>query len=364
VNEPSATHVPGNKPPGFFRKNGLKLLADVSLIPKAEAFEHMKWAGVPAFLALHISVHYFRAIRWRFLLRSFTDLGHRRILAVSWIGFAAILLLPFRLGEFVRPYMIREKGKISMSSATGTIVAERVVDGLVVSAILAAALLWVPTLDPLPASVVGFPSLSLAGARATGFVVLYIFIAAFITIAVFYFARAWARKFTFMVVAWASPKLAEAIASTAEKLASGLGFLERKKDAIPFLLETLLYWTLNAVSMWVLAYSCGVVHADGSAIHFSETLGIMGMLGATILIPGPPGLLGVFQVGIFCGMSFYFPKEVIQNQGSAYVFLIYVIQLLWHVVAAAIFLIDPRARKDLKDAQDDAQEALPASVQS
>ena len=59
--------------------------------------------------------------------------------------------------------------------------------------------------------------------------------------------------------------------------------------------------------MWLLAWGCGVVHADGSAITFGEACALMGMLGCTILIPGPPGLLGVFQAGIYAGMTMYFP---------------------------------------------------------
>jgi glycosyltransferase 2 family protein len=376
--------MPPNTKAGFLRRNRIKLILSLvatvwmiyglrktnMLIPKASAFAHVQWWGVPAYLGVQLLVHYFRATRWRFLLRSFTELPLRRLLAVSWIGFAAILVLPFRLGEFVRPYMIREKGKISMSASTGTILAERVLDGLVVSAILAASLLWVPTMKDLPAVVVGLPapSLSLTAVRATGFVVLYVFIAAFTTIAVLYFARSWARKFTFFVLAWVSPSLAEKIASTAEKLASGLGFLERPKDGIPFILETLLYWGLNACGMWLLAYTCGIVHADGTAITFGETLGIMGMLGATILIPSPlPGLFGVFQAGIFCGMSFYFPADVIQNQGSAFVFLLYGIQLVWTLCAAGWFLRDPIAREQLRKAQDgdgDQRDSLaPQAVQ-
>jgi hypothetical protein len=68
----------------------------------------------------------------------------------------------------------------------------------------------------------------------------------------------------------------------------------------------------------------------------------MGMLGCTILIPGPPGLLGVFQAGIYAGMTMYFPTHVVTGAGSAYVFLMYVIQLVWTVFGAGIFLIGDR----------------------
>src|SRR6185369_13455545 len=280
-------------------------------------------------------------VRWRFLLRSFADVPRRRVLAVSWIGFAAILLMPFRIGEIVRPYMLREKGKLSLSSATGTVVAERVVDGLYLSIVLAVALLFVPTIAPLPEKVVGLP-ISVQQVRMSGFAMLGLFTIAFTVIAVFYFARAWAHKMTLLVFGIVSKRLGEKLADTAEKLANGLHFLGRGRDAGGFLVETTLYWGINAFGMWMLAWGCGVVHADGSAITFGETCALMGMLGCTILIPGPPGLLGVFQAGIYAGMTMYFPTQVVTTSGAAYVFLLYGTQLVWTVIGAGIFLIRDR----------------------
>ena len=46
----------------------------------------------------------------------------------------------------------------------------------------------------------------------------------------------------------------------------------------------------------------------------------MGLLGVTILVPGPPGLLGVFQLGIYAGMTMYYPTWVVTGPGAAYVF--------------------------------------------
>jgi hypothetical protein len=323
----------------------------MSLVPPWSTFRQVQWWGVPAYVVTLVAVHYFRAIRWRYLLRPFADVPTRRILGVSWIGFAAILILPLRIGEFVRPYMIRDKDRINMSAATGTIVAERIVDGLVVSIVLAIALLVVPTQQPLPETVVGLSSVPLKAVRASAFVVLYIFITAFIVIAVFYVARSWAHRLTLKVVGWVSKPLAIKLASTAQNLANGLSFFGRARDALPFLGQTLAYWLLNAFGMWILAYTCGVAHADGSPIHFSEACALMGMLGATILIPGPPGLLGVFHAGIFCGMTFYFSRENIEGPGAAYTFLLYGIQVVWTLLAAVFFLRDPAFRRDLQQAQ-------------
>lgn len=347
---------------GFFRKNAAKLVASfvitagilftlqkggLTLWPRAEAFQHVRWVSIPAYLVTVGIMSYFRAVRWRFLLRSFADVPRKRVLAVSWIGFAAILLMPFRLGEMVRPYMLREKGKLSVTTATGTVVAERVVDGLYLSILLAAALVFVPTIEPLPANVVGLP-ISVAQVRASGFVMLGIFTAAFATIAVFYFAREWANRMTLAVFGLVSRKLGEKLAGTAEKLANGLHFLGRGRDAGGFLVETTLYWGLNAFGMWLLAWGCGVVHADGSPPTFGEACALMGMLGCTILIPGPPGLLGVFQAGIYAGMTMYYPESVVTQSGAAYVLLMYLVQLVWTIGAASFFLVfDRKAMKAL-----------------
>ena len=124
----------------------------------------------------------------------------------------------------------------------------------------------------------------------------------------------------------------------AEKLADGLHVFGRGKDALAFLLETSVYWFCNAAGMWLLAWGCGVVHADGTMPTFGEALGLMGMLGCTILIPGPPGMLGVFQAGIYAGMTMYYPENVVLSAGAAYVFTIYVLQVLFQLLFGVVGL--------------------------
>src|SRR6478672_7298976 len=85
------------------------------------------------YLGLLVVVQLCRALRWNNLL---APLGVRipagPLLAISSVGFMAILALPARLGEFVRPGLLRKRG-ISATSALGTVAVERIVDGLLVS---------------------------------------------------------------------------------------------------------------------------------------------------------------------------------------------------------------------------------------
>ena len=224
-----------------------------------------------------------------------------------------------------------------MVMATGSVVAERVIDGLYVSIVLAAALILVPTIKPLPETVVGL-KISVAQVRYAGFTILGGFTSIFTVIAVFYFARSWAHKATLAVFGLFSRPFGEKLAGMAEKFADGLHIFGRPRDAAGFLVETTLYWGFNAVGMWFLAWGCGVAHADGTGPSFGEACALMGMLGCAILIPGPPGLLGVFQAGIYAAMTMFYPTSVVIGAGAAYVFLMYVSQVVFQLAAGGFGL--------------------------
>ena len=357
-------------------KGGLKI------VPEGGDFAHVKWWTVPCYLASLGAFNWFRSVRWRFLLRGVAEVPKKRLLAVSAVGFAAILLMPFRIGEFVRPYLIRTKpalrgrvadgksdasallgrtkGVITMTAATSSIVAERVLDGLYLATVLALALIFVPTVQPLPDKVVGIP-VSVEHVRMSGYAMLGLFCTGFATLLVFYFARAWAHRTTLAVLGKVSTRLAEKLASLAEKFADGLHIFGRPRDASGFFVETTLYWAVNALGMWFLAWGCGVVHADGSGPEFGEACALMGMLGCAIFIPGPPGMLGVFQAGIYAGMTMYYPTSVVVGPGAAFVFLLYASQVVFQLAAGALGLwIERGELKGLEEA--DAIAAAPAGA--
>src|SRR5207247_1250591 len=88
---------------------------------------------------LLVVVHLCRALRWNNLLAPLrVRIPPGPLLAISSVGFMAILALPARLGEFVRPGLLRKHGA-SASAALGTVAVERIVDGLLVSLFVFAA---------------------------------------------------------------------------------------------------------------------------------------------------------------------------------------------------------------------------------
>src|SRR5207253_2724566 len=71
------------------------------------ALHELTPATIGIYLLTMVVTHLFRTLRWEYLLRALgTSLPFKRLLPISSVGFMAILALPVRLGEFVRPYLV------------------------------------------------------------------------------------------------------------------------------------------------------------------------------------------------------------------------------------------------------------------
>ncbi len=90
---------------------------------------------VPAVL-LSIMVQLVRSYRWGVILAPLKKIDQWSLLSATSVGFMAISLLPVRMGEFVRPYLISKKSDIRLGASLATIVVERVFDMLTLMMLL------------------------------------------------------------------------------------------------------------------------------------------------------------------------------------------------------------------------------------
>src|SRR6185369_2440644 len=111
------------------------------------------------------------------------------------------------------------------------------------------------------------------------------------------------------------------------------------KNALPFLVATVLYWLLNATTWWLLARGCGL-----GSIGFWGATATMGVVALGILVPATPGFFGAFQFATFAGLSMYFAPDVVMGRGAVYAFLGYVLPIgMTMVVGIVSVLASPRA---------------------
>jgi uncharacterized protein (TIRG00374 family) len=296
-------------------------------------------AGTIALYLVTIAVmHLFRSWRWEFLLRPVgVSLPWKRLMLVSSVGWMAILALPFRLGEFVRPYFVKRERGGGMSAILGTVAVERIVDGLLIS------ILFFGTY--LASDGAGYPR----ALRVAAWLSLLLFVAATTFLAL---ARVWTEQtidFALRVslLRRLSPRRADQLAHKLRALISGFNVLADHRNFGIFLAQSLIYWGVNGLGMWMLARQMGLPISIGAAF---ATMAITGLI---LTAPNSPGLVGQFELAVMWGLSAYLPDAVVRSTGLAYGIVVHGVQTLWYIAIGLVALpaLSARgARTSLADA--------------
>ena len=272
-----------------------------------------------------------RALRWNRLL---APLGVRvpagPLLAISSVGFMAIVALPARLGELVRPGLLRGRG-VSAAAALGTVAVERIVDGLLVSLLVFGA------------------CFALRGPAAPGWMMptayaaLALFAAALAFIA---FAMKWPQKtVTYSLALTLLPRLAPRVARAIEHklldMIRGFDVLADARNLLAFVAWSALYWAANGAGVWVLARAFGL---DLSPVG---AYAVMGLIAVGITLPNSPGMIGQFQWFTLLGLTLYLGPDANTKHTALYATTFafanahYALQLGWYVLCGAVGLLTP-----------------------
>ncbi len=300
----------------------LLMRGGLPLLPPSSALAHLPVAHLLGYFALLLGGIALRTHRWVYLIRPIApEVPVRRIMGVCMLGFAAVFLAPLRSGELVRPYLISQTGRPTFMQAAGTVAAERIIDGLMVTFYTFVALSLATKISPLPSKLGDLP-LPVAAVPAAAYGALIVFSCAFAGMTAFYLARGLAGRVTRKVVGVVSTRAAEFAAGTLERLADGLSFLPSRGNLLPFLRATLGYWVCGILSQWVLLRGLGL---DASLAQATACVGIQG-LGS--LVPAGPGMFGAYQIAAFSALAMFFPMAQVTTAGAVFVFVTYTAQLL------------------------------------
>src|SRR5215468_6297238 len=301
-------------------------------------FAAIQWADFALYLAgwlgLQIIVHLCRALRWNDLL---APLGIRvptgPLLAISSVGFMAILALPVRLGEFVRPGLLRKGGYSTASAALGTVAVERIVDGLIISLLVFGAFFAHRGPD------------SPSWMMVTAYGALALFTTALVFLA---FALRWpVPTVRFCLRLTLLPRYAPRIAAVIEHrlldMIRGCSVLKDVRRLLAFLTWSVAYWTTNGLGVWLLARGFGLPLSPIGAFA------TMGLLGVGLMLPNSPGLVGQFQWFTLLGRSRYLGFDPEPHAAHpplyafafAFAFTQYLLQVVWYVGMGLLGLATP-----------------------
>ena len=271
-----------------------------------------------------------RVWRWGVLLRPVrADIPFRPMFSAVNIGYMTTWIVPGRIGELVRPALLSGKENVPLGPSLGSIVADRLLDGITVVVLCAVAVL----VDSMP----GGGSQGSQLFRAGAFGLLGAVAVALVVLLVFSFfhdsIEAWLRRRS-GVVAW--------VGRTGLSLARGVAALRRPRLLPALGLHSLTVWLVIGLSTWIGVLACGV------RISFGQVLILGPLLVLGVAIP-TPGNVGGYQVMMTVGLEKLFGVEPAIAAGTGIVMwlmivvppillgvaLLFVEKISWRTVLAA-----------------------------
>ena len=253
----------------------------------AAAVRGARWDLLGAAFVVTCASYAVRAIRWCRLLRPLGPVRFRVALRATVMGFAASAILPGRVGELLRPYVLARREGLSASAALATIVLERLLDVIGVL-----ALLGVAVLDGTPGSDAGAGLLATvrSGAAVAGVAAVVGLGAAFLAAGrPDRVARGVDRLGAFLPA-----RAVRALAGVAGRFVEGLAVVRDRRVLAVAFAWSLVHWAAVAAALWLVTVAFDIVlPASGAAVLMAFTV-----VGVTV--PTPAGIGGyhaAYQVG-------------------------------------------------------------------
>jgi hypothetical protein len=278
------------------------------------------------YMAILAGIQLCRTLRWEELMRPQLRMGFWEVNRLSAIGLMALVVLPLRLGELARPMLVAGPGekRTTFTRAFAPIVVERVVDGLLI-----ALLLFTVLMNVAPQSAEQARAVSVA--RASGYLVGGIFGAALLAVVLAEVRFPLVQSLVRGTAGRIAPRLAERILGLLGSFVEGVR-LARGRPIAVFLVYTVTYWTLNGISMVVLARMFGI------AMTVPQGFAVLAVLVIAIMIPAGPGMVGTFQAGVLFALLLVSPGQASSGAALAYANAMWLLQTGWQVLLGLAFL--------------------------
>jgi len=234
------------------------------------------WWLVPGVAIYFISV-WFRSWRWKFLLRGSKRVSANRLFPVVVIGYMGNNLLPFRLGEVLRAYVLWRRERVNIGTSLTTAVLERLFDGLTMVLFVLFGLLFVP-LSPFFSRLV-----TVASAVFFGALVVFLVLASR--------PRLLHRIAHSLIETLMPEPVREPLFDLVEGVIAGLESLRSGRDVLVVFLVTLLVWILEAMNHWLVSFAFNL------QLPYYGIVLMGGVVNLLTALPSLPGYIGTFEGG-------------------------------------------------------------------
>ena len=306
------------------------------------------------YLGILTLVHVCRTVRWGNLLAGLEKVPFKKLNEAAGIGFMMLIILPFRLGEFARPFLIAQRSKIRRSAAMTTVVFERLVDGISIALLLRVMLFFIPAdTDPIRRIHIGANIMFAVFGGGLAFLL---------------FAR-WqhdrAVAFVRAVAGVFSAKLGDKVANVVDGFVGATRQLPDRMNLSSFFLLTAAYWALNGYGMALLsnAFDCSG-DVTGMCVPMKldnfQAFVVLAVLIGGLMIPAAPGSAGTFQASVKLGLSVFLTDSAVNSSGVAFANVLWVVQIGQQILFGFILmLMSHQSFSDVAGKLNEEQQAAP-----
>ena len=246
---------------------------------------------------------FLRAYKWRYLLDHIKPIRVISLFKAVIVGYMMNSILPARAGEVYRAFFLNKLEKISKSSVFGTIVLERVFDGLSIGI----CIIYVLLINIIQEELV----------YRAGIIGIGVYIFAIIFIVIFYFKKDVVVKIMKKVLFFFPSQLMKKIMEFLNSFYEGLHIFRNLKRLIFFTLFTIIMWVLFLYTNYLFLESMGMFQIINSAVsQINFTILMVVCIAIGVSIPSAPGAVGPFQFSIFMAFSSVIPALAKSQEAS------------------------------------------------
>ena len=185
-----------------------------------------------------IVAYWLRALRWQFILLPVKRVRHSSALLTTAVGYAALSLLPARMGDLIRPLLLARREKFPASASLASILTERVFDLWSVVFYFLLFVVWPPAMPNLRGEATrNLEVLSLSGYVAGAGLLL----GTAILLGLFRYQDRFIDGIT-RPVARIRPSWRQPAANFLEHFLDGLRVLQRPRDLLITTVASLVMW--------------------------------------------------------------------------------------------------------------------------
>ncbi len=250
-------------------------LPGLHLASVAEALRTAEyWWLVPAITVYMVGL-WLRTWRWQYTLRPLKLVPLVRLFPIVCIGYFGNNVFPFRAGELLRSYVLKQTEDIDISSSLATVIVERVVDGLVMIMFVFLALPFAPMPEVYRNAVI---------VMTVGFLA---------ATAVFIWMASQPERVEQFYAIVAGAVLPSRIRVRTDgfyrRFMLGLRSLSSPSDVFMIFAITVLIWLTETVKYWF------VMHAFDFSVSFLVLMLMNGLVNLATTLPAAPGYIGTFD---------------------------------------------------------------------